>query len=87
MRFAPALLLVFSACVSIPLPHGRDPVSENQRPALARKMVAAKREPNHLVATDGSTCATTGSRFARVERGDRVWCLWRDEGNRPSTTE
>ena len=50
-------------------------------------MVAAKREPNHLVATDGSTCATTESRFARVERGDRVWCLWRDEGNRPSTTE
>jgi len=87
MRFAPILLLALSACVSIPLPHGREPVSENQRPALARKMVAQKHEPNQLVATDGSRCSTTETRFARVERGDRVWCLWRDEGQRPATTE
>ena len=61
MRFAPVLLLLLSACVSIPLPHGREPVSENQRPALARKMVAEKHEPNQLVATDGSRCSTTES--------------------------
>jgi hypothetical protein len=87
MRVAPLLLLALAGCVTIPLPHGRDPVSDAQRPALARKMVAGKREPNHLVATDGSSCATTDSRFARVQRGDRVWCLWRDEAGRPSTGE
>jgi hypothetical protein len=87
MRTAPLLLLLAAGCVSIPLPRGGEPVSESQRPALARKLVAAKREPNHLVATDGSTCATSDSRFARVERGDRVWCLWRDERDRPSTGE
>jgi len=50
-------------------------------------MVAGKREPHHLVATDGSSCVTTDSRFARVQRGDHVWCLWRDERDRPSTGE
>ena len=87
MRAAPFLLLPLAACVSIPLPHGREPVSENQRPALALKMVAEKREPNQLVATDGSRCSTTESRFVRIERGDRVWCMWRDERNRPNTGE
>jgi hypothetical protein len=87
MRAAPFLLLACAACTSIPLPHGRDPVSDSQRPALARKMVAAKREPNHLVATDGSSCATSGSRFTRVQPGDRVWCVWREERDRPNTGE
>lgn len=71
--------------MSIPLPRGGDPATSVPPLALARKMVAGKREPHHLVATDGSTCVTSDSRFARVQRGDHVWCLWRDERDRPST--
>jgi hypothetical protein len=84
MRTAPLFLLLFAGCVSIPLPRGGEPVSEAQRPELARKMVAGKRAPNHLIATDESTCATTEARFERTQPGDRVWCAWRD-GGRAST--
>ena len=85
MRFAPLLPLLLTACVSVPLPHGREPIADGERPAIARKLVADKRAPNHLIASDGSTCATTESRFARTQVGDMVWCLWRDTRNRPSS--
>jgi|GEM_PF-6855719 len=87
MRTAPLLLLLAAGCVSIPLPHSRDPVSESQAPSLSRKMVAGKREPHHLVATDGSTCATTDTRFAETQPGDRVWCAWREEGRGSSSAQ
>jgi len=78
MRKAPLLLLVFAGCVNVPLPHR----SGEPAPSLERKQVAGKREPNELVATDGSSCMTTDTRFARAERGDRVWCVWRDTRGR-----
>jgi len=74
MRKAPFLLLVFAGCVNIPLPHR----AGEPAPSLERKQVAGKREPNELVAIDGTSCATTDTRFARAQRGDRVWCVWRD---------
>jgi hypothetical protein len=36
-----------------------------------------KREPNLLIALDGTECTLSEGRFARVERGDRVLCTWR----------
>ena len=85
MRTTPLLLLLFAGCTSIPLPHGRDPVSDSQAPTLSLKMVAGKRDPNQLLATDGSACTTTEERYERTQPGDRAWCAWREEGNRPST--
>ena len=74
MRVAPFLFLALAGCVNIPLPHPRG----EPRPELTRKLVAGKREPNLLVASDGTTCTTTETRFGRAQRGDRVWCMWRD---------
>lgn len=50
-------------------------------PGLAPKEVAGKREPNELVAADRTRCSVDRERFASVEIGERVWCLWlSDEG-------
>jgi hypothetical protein len=78
MRVVP-LLLLLAGCTTIPLPHREG----EPAPSLALKQVTAKRAPNQLVARDGSTCSTTDTRFARAQRGDRVWCLWRDGAERP----
>ena len=83
MRVAPLLLLAFAGCTSIPLPH---PTGE-PAPLLSRKQVIAKREPQVLVARDGTRCVTTQARFDRAERGDRVWCLWSHSSGRPETSD
>ena len=83
MRFAPVLLLALAGCVSIPLPHGRG----EHAPLLSRKLVAAKQEPQVLVAHDGTRCVTTQARFERAQPGDQVWCVWSDSRGRPETSE
>jgi hypothetical protein len=83
MRVAPLLLVALAGCASIPLPHRHG----ERAPSLARKQVADKREPHDLVAIDGSRCTTTEKRFERAQRGDRVWCLWRDARGDASTGE
>jgi hypothetical protein len=84
MRTAPLLLLALAAgCTSIPLPH---PPGQ-PAPLLSRKQVAVKREPQVLVALDGTRCATTQARFERAKPGDRVWCVWSDASGRPETEE
>ncbi|HEX6747890.1 MAG TPA: hypothetical protein VF092_11420 [Longimicrobium sp.] len=67
------VLLLLGACTSIPLPR----LGQSQSPALERKLVTAKREPNQLLAADGSSCLTTAKRYSRTQRGQRVWCVWR----------
>jgi hypothetical protein len=83
MRVAPVLLLALAGCTSIPLPH---PPGE-PAPLLSRKQVAAKRDPQVLVALDGTRCVTTQGRFERAQPGDRVWCVWSDASGRPETEE
>jgi starvation-inducible outer membrane lipoprotein len=83
MRIAPVLLLALAGCTSIPLPHRPG----EPAPLLSRKRVAAKRDPQVLVARDGTRCVTTEARFERARPGDRVWCLWTDASGRPETGE
>lgn len=44
--------------------------------ALTGKIVASKQLPNRLIATDGSQCLVSESRFEKVEIGRRVLCAW-----------
>ena len=43
-----------------------------------RKAVAAKEPPARLVAADGTSCAVSEERYARVAVGDVVWCIWEE---------
>ena len=43
-----------------------------------RKAVAAKEPPARLLAADGTSCAVSEERFARVAVGDVVWCVWEE---------
>ena len=52
----------------------RDGVESRKR--LARYTVAAKEAPNTLVADNQLRCQVDGERFAEVDVGDRVWCMW-----------
>ena len=71
-----ALLLppLLAACVGIPLPGGEP----GPRQALSRREIAGKREPAELVATDGSTCHVSLSRYEKSRVGSRAWCVWRE---------
>jgi hypothetical protein len=73
MRKGLVALLLLGACTSIPLPR----MGQSHGSALERKVVAAKREPNELLARDGSSCLTTAKRYSRTQAGQRVWCVWR----------
>ncbi len=42
----------------------------------ASKEVAAKDEPNRLIARDHSTCGVSIDRWRRVQVGDEVVCSW-----------
>lgn len=44
---------------------------------LSAKEVATKREPETLLARDGSTCRVSPDRFADTAIGDVVRCTWR----------
>ncbi|CAN5180235.1 hypothetical protein BH24GEM2_BH24GEM2_07710 [soil metagenome] len=67
-----ALLVSVAACASIPLPD----VAGRETPALERKTVVAKQEPQELIAADGTRCTSGAGKFERVRPGDRVWCVW-----------
>lgn len=73
---ASVFLVSATACASVPLPD----VAGRDTPDLERKVVVAKREPQVLVAGDGTRCAASGSKFERVQLGDGVWCLWQRSG-------
>jgi hypothetical protein len=73
------LPLLLTACATAAHP-GRSPFSAS----FGRKLVVRKYLPRELVATDGTTCLTSEKHFARVSRGDHVWCVWRDRSVRPT---
>jgi hypothetical protein len=52
----------------------RDRAEPSRR--LARYTVVAKEAPNTLVADNQLRCQVDGERFAEVDVGDRVWCMW-----------
>lgn len=43
---------------------------------LESKAVALKLSGNELIATDGTSCLVSDSRYADVEVGDHVLCSW-----------
>lgn len=76
LRFL-ALLLppLLAACGGIPLPGGEP----GPRQSLSRREIATKRAPSELVATDGSTCHVSHTRFEKARAGSRAWCAWREQ--------
>ena len=45
-------------------------------PGVLRKRVAAKQDPNVLLAEDGTSCPVTADRYRDVSVGDHVVCMW-----------
>jgi hypothetical protein len=52
----------------------RDSTSDTR---VTRKRVAGMEAPSTLIATDGTRCVVTAERFASIQSGERVWCMWR----------
>ncbi len=44
---------------------------------ISRRRVAAKREPNELIAFDGSMCTVSVDLFDSSRIGDSILCNWR----------
>lgn len=65
---------LLAACGGIPLPGGEP----GPRQSLSRREIATKRAPSELVATDGSTCHVSPTRFEKARAGSRAWCAWRE---------
>lgn len=40
------------------------------------KTVMSKRDPNELIAVDGTTCIVSSGRYEEVEISERVSCFW-----------
>lgn len=60
------------ACATVPLGHGRE---------YGRKQVAAKVDPDQLVATDRSQCRVSRKTYDNVVEGASFSCLWRGAGD------
>lgn len=73
LGWATALLLL-SSCISLPIP---DRMTPTRGETLAWKVVAEKRDPDLLVASDRTHCVVGRDRFDEVQEGDRVFCQWR----------
>ena len=90
------LLLSLTGCGSVPieiagdaLPHmGPRPLYRPEtRPTTVFpaegwgwKTVVRKRAPSLLIATDGTVCTATESKFETTAVKERVWCSWASEG-------
>ena len=70
-----AAVALLAGCASRPLPRAFD--SGEGSGTSGWKHVMEKREPNLLIALDGTECTVSEGRFVRLERGDRVLCTWR----------
>lgn len=51
--------------------------SQGSQEFLGWKVVAEKRDPNLLLAADGTECVVSDERFERVRTGERAFCHWR----------
>ena len=69
------LLLAAAGCPRVQSPAGGATVGTS-RIGWATKAVAAKREPETLVAGDGTICRVSPDRFSGTKSGDRVECNW-----------
>lgn len=65
-------LALTAGCATLPIPGMKD----QPKTQLERKPLIGKRQPNLLLADDGSSCSTTRARWERARTGQRVWCLW-----------
>jgi hypothetical protein len=54
---------------------------------LADKPVASKESPTALLAADGTRCLVTEEKYRNTALGERVWCFWSYDGDRPATSE
>jgi hypothetical protein len=80
LTLAFALALLLPACASIP-GMGRDQhSSRSPQETLGWKVVIEKRDPNLLLAVDGTECVVSEERFERIRTGRRAFCHWRTEG-------
>jgi len=76
------LALVLPACASIPGMGRSQQGTPSPQGTLGWKVVIEKREPNLLLAVDGTECVVSEERFERVRTGRRAFCHWRAEGMR-----
>ena len=65
-------IMAVPGCAALPSANGE----EEGRAALRRKAVVEKREPNELVAADGTWCAADRERFEAIRVGEAIWCVW-----------
>ena len=56
---------------------GIAPEQDRLGAVVSTKEVVAKREPDALLARDGSLCAVSPDRFAGTHVGEQVRCAWR----------
>lgn len=64
-------LALAAGCIAIPLGH------REGAPAMSRKVVVRKQEPNILVAADRTWCEADPKKFRSAKVGDKVWCVWK----------
>jgi hypothetical protein len=75
-----ALLILLHACAHFPGSDRADGPPRSPRETLGWKVVIEKREPNLLLAVDGTECVVSEERFERIRTGRRAFCHWRTEG-------
>ena len=75
-----ALTLSLASCIRLGgqpgLPGAEGPSVSTPNRGLMRKRVAAKEEPNLLLAHDGTSCPVTAERYRDVAVGEHVVCVW-----------
>jgi hypothetical protein len=73
------LALLLPTCTSIPGMGRSEHGPRSTQETLGWKVVIEKREPNLLLAVDGTECVVSEERFERIRRGRRAFCHWRAE--------
>jgi hypothetical protein len=77
---ATILALLLPACASLPGMGRTEHGPRSPQETLGWKVVIEKREPNLLLAVDGTECVVSEERFERIRTGRRAFCHWRTEG-------
>ncbi len=70
-RLALLAVVLLAGCI-LPMPRTR------YTAGMDRKKVVDKRDPDILVAFDGSVCSVSKDKYEKTSSGDVVFCVWRD---------